>query len=488
MGKHSKRRYKKAHIFTLLNSVPSFVPILILPVLQHLLYNPTSIPALIANYGLSVLFAILVLVGLILEYKSIKYIEKDKSVYTKKGFFHKKRADIPYNCIQSVYIEKNISYRIFGGARRYIINTPGSFSSKGSYSIFLRKRNSVDLTQEIFKKKSGGFIYHGGSLRIILMAIAWSNSFTGLLVAVPTLFELSKISAQYLEQFLSRSSDLTNYIMKIGIPPAVSGLATLMIIGWGFTFLVQLWRYSFFTAYISKSIIHIKRGFISRCEFITSTEKINAIQIKQSILMMILNLKSAYINTIGSGVQKGDKSLMIPADREETINRILGIITTLPKSEDYTVKPQKTEFLGYLWFPIYSIAGTIFTMVLLNHFGYFGEIVKIPLFVLLFVFIYWLFFRMNAHRKSQITICDKAVKIDYFQRMNLTRTYIPYDKIQYVKVYQSPFQRLYKTANVKVYIYSNKSKFYKIKYLKYDKTMEAVDLIESKMKYYDWEN
>lgn len=482
MARHSKKVYKKAHIYTLFDSVPSFVFLLAFPILQHLLFNPTSLPAIITNYGLSALFVIIVLTVLILEYKSKRYLEKDKSIYTKKGFILKSRADIPYDCIQSVFIEKSIFYRIFG-ARKFIINTPGSYTSKGSYSIFLRKRNSIELAENIFQKKTGGLIYHGGSLRILLMAATWSNSLTGLLVASPTLYQLSKGSERYLKEILDHSSDITNYIIKIGVPPAVSGIATLILIGWGFTYLIQLWRYSFFKANISKSVIHISRGLLSRSIFITSTEKINAIQIKQSVLMMILNLKSAYIRTIGSGVQKGDRSLLIPADREENINRILGIITTLPKKEDYSIKPKKTEFMAYLWFPFYSILGTVATMLVLNYFGYFGEIVKIPLVVLLCVFIYWLFFRIYAYKSSSITICDKAVKIDYFERMNITRTYIPYEKIQYVKVYQSPWQRLYKTAHIKIYIYSNREKCYKIKYLKFDKVTEAVELIESKMKY-----
>ncbi len=483
MKKHSLKTYKKAHIYTLFDSMPSFVVLLALPIIQHLLFNPTSLPAIIANYGFSGLFVILVTTALILEYKSMQYMEKDKSVYTKKGFFFKKRADIPYDCIQSVFIEKSILYRLFG-ARKFIVSTPGSYSQKGSYSIFLRKRNSKALLGKIFQKKTGGLIYHGGSLRILLMAATWSNSLTGLLVAAPTLYELSKVSDTYLTNFLRHSSDITNYIIKIGVPPAVSGLATLILIGWGFTYFVQLWRYSFFKANISKSFIHISRGFLSRSEFVTSTEKINAIQIKQSILMMILNLKSAYIRTIGSGVQKGDKSLLIPADREETINRILGIITTLPKKEDYLVRPVKTEFMAYLWFPFYSILGTVAAMFLLRHFGYFGDIVRIPLMVILCVFIYWLFFRMYSYKSSSITICENAVKIDYFERMNITRTYIPYDKIQYVRVYQSPFQRIYKTAHIKIFIYSNKKKSYKIKYLKLHKVTQAVDLIETKMKYY----
>ncbi|MCH5201882.1 MAG: PH domain-containing protein [Oscillospiraceae bacterium] len=483
MKKQRRNLYKKAHFYTWLNYSSHFIPLLVLPLLQNLLFNPTSIAAIITNYGLSIICVIMLFTAITMEYKSILYMEKENSVYAKKGVFFKKRADIPYDCIQSVYIQKNFVPRLMGGARRYIINTPGNYTANGDYAIFLRKRNAVALTESIFEKNENEIKYHGGFLKIILMAATWSNALTGLLILAPLLYNTSNILSVYLREYFLKSMDLVNYIVKIGVPPAFSGLAAILIVCWGIAYFAQLIRYSFFKAEISGSVINIKRGFLNRSEFITTKEKINAIQIRQSILMLVLNLKSVFIQTIGGGVQKGDKSLLIPADREEKINQILGEITTLPKKENYKIKPKKTEFMAYLWFPFYSILGTIGTMAVLEYFGYFGEIVRIPLIVTLLIFIYWLFFRMYSYSKSSITICDRAVRIDYFDKLNITRTYIPYDRIQYVKVYQSPWQRLYKTAHIKIYIYSNKTKHYKIKYLKYNKVMEAVDIIETRMKY-----
>ncbi len=483
MKKNNRRLYKKANIYTWFNFCSHFVPLLVLPLLQNLLFNPTTLLAMITNYGLSILCVILLFVAITLEYRSILYVEKENSVYTKKGFFFKRRADIPYECIQSVYIQKKILPRLVFGARKYIINTPGSYTANGDYAIYLRRRNAIALTENIFEKTERELKYHGGFLRIILMAATWSNALTGLLILAPMLYKISGVAGDYLRNYFIEKMDISDYIIKIGVPPALSGIATLLIIGWCFAYLVQLVRYSFFSTEISGNVINIKRGFLDRSEFITTTDKINALQIRQSVLMLVLNLKSAFIQTIGSGVQKGDKSLLVPADRENKINEILEKITTLPKKENYKITPRSRDFMSYLWFPFYSIAGTVLAMVVLDYFGYFGEIVRIPLIVTLFIFIYWFFFRIYTFKNSALTICDKSVQIDYFSRLNITGTYIPYDKIQYVRVYQSPWQRLYKTANLRIYIYSNRSKYYKIKYLKYEQVMEAVDIIETKMKY-----
>ena len=113
MKKRNRRLYKKAHFYTFLNDCSHFAPLLLFPLLQNLLFNPTSLLAIITNYGLSILCVILLFIAIWLEYRSILYVEKDSSVYTKKGFFFKKRADIPYDCIQSEYIQKNLFQLIY---------------------------------------------------------------------------------------------------------------------------------------------------------------------------------------------------------------------------------------------------------------------------------------------------------------------------------------------------------------------------------------
>ena len=422
----------------------------------------------------------MILTSVILEYLNILYIERETRLYAKKGFFYKSHSDIPYNCIQSVYIKKNMFPMLFG-ARQYYIYTPGSFLSHGSYSIYLSKKKTNGLSSTIFGDEKPMFTYHGGFFKTILMAATRSNTLTGLLIIAPVLYKTSSVTNQLLKLYFQNTMDIIRYIISIAVPEAISGFATLLIAGWVIAFTVQLERYSFFTLEIGETAIRIKRGIFNRVEFITATKKINAIQIRQSIIMLLLNLKSTYIKTVGSGVQKGDMGLLIPADKDAHTNEILKRITSLQKQEDYKVRPVKTEFFSFLWFPIYSIGGDILTMVVLYRLGYFGEIVRVPLIVLLVVFVYWLFFRIYSYTQSEITICDKAVRIDFFDKLNITRTYIPYDRIQYVEVYQSPFQRLYKVANVKVYVYSNKTSSYRIKNLKYDKVMHAVELIENRM-------
>lgn len=91
----NRKLYKKAHFYTILYDLTRLFPLLVVPVLQNLLYKPTTTAAFITNFSISALCVVFLFAYIILEYRSTMYLEKEKSVYTKKGFFLKKELIFP---------------------------------------------------------------------------------------------------------------------------------------------------------------------------------------------------------------------------------------------------------------------------------------------------------------------------------------------------------------------------------------------------------
>ncbi|MGN1050978.1 MAG: PH domain-containing protein [Acutalibacteraceae bacterium] len=478
--KNNTKKYKGAHPYTIWAYLGDSWFVLLIPLVQNILYAPKSIVAIITNFGINILFVILLFTAIILESTSIKYQEKEASLYAKKGFILKRRADIPYNSIHSVTVQKNIFPMLFN-ARKIYINTPAIKGTSGDYSLYVSKKKEKALKSNIFSEKSLDHTYNGGSLRVIVMSAFWSNSLTGLLIFVPILNKISNIFGEQYGEILYQSFDISDYIISVGVPPVLAGLATALLIGWCVAFVVQLCRYGFFKSQLYGDNIVISRGVFNRLQFATKKDKINAITIKQSIPMLILNLKTVCIHTIGAGLQKGDKSVLMPAERSHKIKRFINRIFKTPKRENQTLSVRKRDIMAYLWFPIYSILGTLLLGAVLIYLGYFNTIVRIPYFVVLTILIYWLFFRMYCHSKAGISISEEAVQIDYFKRLNRTTTIIPYDKIQFLELYQGPPQRIFKTAHLKVYIYSQHKEYFKIKHLKYKELSHIVDEIEDRI-------
>ena len=80
-------------------------------------------------------------------------------------------------------------------------------------------------------------------MRIILMSAAGSNSLTGLLMAAPVLYKTSGTARDYLKEYFLTKMDISNYIIKIGVPPALTGLATLLLASWVLAYIIQLSQY-----------------------------------------------------------------------------------------------------------------------------------------------------------------------------------------------------------------------------------------------------
>ncbi len=460
--------------------MPNIIPVLALPIIQSVLLDPTSVVGVLMGYGTTPIIIVLFLTAVFLEYRSIGYRESPKRLRASKGFFYLRSSDIPYQSIQSVYIKKNLRPRIFG-ARQFFIYTAGSFLKKGSYSLFLNRKNEKQLVSTIFGNSEPLIRYKGGVLRTVIMVMAHSNTLTGLIIIAPMLYRISTQTDQMLKQSFDSTVSLLEFGFALILPEAIADTAALLIGGWAIAFIVQLFRYAFFRLEIGEKYIKTSRGIFNRVDYLMPISKINAIQIRQSILMQLMNLRSTYVNAVGVKAQKGDLGMLIPADTEKNTNAVLDRITDMPKSDGIKVKPVRSEFMSFLWLPAFSVLGDLGAMLALHLLGYFGEVVRFILIVLLVVLVYWVLFRITAYFKSSLTICDKAVRIDYFERLNFTRTFIPYERIQFLNVYRSPVGKIYNTANLKVYVYSNKYTSYRIKNLRYDTLMEAVKIIEERI-------
>lgn len=88
---------------------------------------------------------------------------------------------------------------------------------------------------------------------------------------------------------------------------------------------------------------------------------------------------------------------------------------------------------------------------------------------------------MVAFKKTALSYNDKAVMLRGFTRMNITENAVPFEKIQYIQVRQSIFQRRTKSCNVKVYIFSESRHAFTVKNLDYAQALQAVQKIEGQL-------
>ncbi|MDP4120668.1 MAG: PH domain-containing protein [Bacillota bacterium] len=410
-----------------------------------------------------------------MKYRSVSYLSGEVRFHYKQGVFFRRKTFIPYEFIHSIVISNNIFPRIFG-AKHLQVNSATSILRKSAINLWVSQKEKTG-----FSNIPLTVIYKGSFKRILLMATTWSNSLSGLIILAPIIQKVGNILGKKYEEQLYHTFDISTYIAMVGIPPLMAFIAGFIIVGYAVSFTVILFRYGLFEAFSgekNENFVVINRGILNKNTFITKTMRINAIEIRQSILMRLLHISSVYINTIGTGIIKGDKSLLIAAESDTVINDTLRKFKLQPDYFQNKIKLPKRAWMSYLSLPLYFLIGAATLLVLLIFFGFFSPVVRL-VFILAFpIIIIWVIFRLEAAKQSALSLSDNAVKICYFHKLNLTKTIIPIQKIQFCSVKQNIFQKIAHTCNVQFYVYSAKRTSFIIKNLDYKKTIELVKSVE----------
>ena len=456
----------KTNISTFFARIPTFIYLLPIPILQNILFNPSGFWEHITSYTLSIIMFFAVGGAAAADYQTKRYKVFPDRTYIQKGIFFRSRFNIPYDRLQSVIIQSSPFTALFS-AVKVQLNTPATRAKKGDADFYLSKTNAKRLIDEIYDDI--GYIrrhYRARNSKIFFMAAIWSNPVSGLLLLSPFINNVGKVVGDELQNELIESFDLSKYLVYIGIPPTAAFITYILIFSYAVSVCADFVRNAGFTCTSFENGIVIKRGIIKRTLFFTNQTKINAVTLSQSIFMMPFSLYSAYIYTVGSGKTKGDKSLLIAAEKKNSVKHLLFLLfTDFHLDFPFTIKPVRRAFGAYIRLPFCLLTADIVLCSVLLKLRYFSNITAAFLFFSIPTLIVWCFFRANAFSKSALSLNDRFVYLRSYRRVTLKSTIIPVNKIQLCVKRVNLFQRRTKTCNIKIYIYGEKRTFVEIKYL-----------------------
>ena len=357
------------------------------------------------------------------------------------------------------------------------MDTPAVRTNDADVSLYLTNKKIKAILKKIYNVEASTTTYKSNNLRILLMAATWSNSFTGYLIFVPFINKVGDILGREFSEMLYSSMDVSIYFAAIGIPPVAATLASLALIGWAVSFIFQFFGYFSFETQISDDYIQISRGFINKTIHITPKNKINVLQLRQNLLMIPMKLYGVFAYTISSGKAKGDKSMVAPAQRYDKANAAVKEVLGMNTTEDNLVRPGKAQLASYLLIPFYVMLGMIAAQVGLYLLNVQSEILQLILVLTAIITLIGAVFMIIAHKRSFIASNDDCLIVSSYIGLTITKSYIPYDKIQSVVVRRSIFQRMSNDCTVKVYAYGERRHCFIVRQLNYVDVYKTISKI-----------
>lgn len=460
------KKTTRVNIYTLFAGLPAFIYLLPISILQNILFKPESLWEQITSYSLSLMFLIFAAAFSVCGYLNKRYLGTLNYTYIQNGFPILSRFELPHQKLQSVIIQKGPLTLLFN-AVRVQLNTPATKAKKGDAMFYLSSQRASRLLREIYADI--GFhlnTYRAHNIRIFFMASIWSNPISGILIISPFIYNLGKLTGEQLGTELLEQFDLSVYLMYIGLPPTTAIIAYFLLVCYAISVVADFIRNANFNCSSFQNGILIKRGFIKRTFFMTNCKKLNAISINQSLMMLPTHLYSAYIHTVGSGKTKGDRSLLIAAEKKENVKALLlKLLDGLDLNFKYMVKPVKKSLKSYLLVPFLLLCGDIVLSLYMQIEGLSGYLTfNLMIFTIPWLLI-WCIFRVIAHHKSAISFNGKFIFIRSYKRLTFNATLIPINKVQLCIHRVNIFQRFGKTCNIRIYIFGEKRTYVEIKHI-----------------------
>lgn len=476
-----QRCLRLQHPYAMLTKLTFSAFLLLIPLLQQILYRPQGVFEYISTMSISTVCAIAVVGGAVAMYRTQRYTYINDGIYIEHGLFVKRRYCIPFEKVQTITVERSVLAAMFGAAK-ISVDTPAGNSKKRDVSLYLGRGKVRKTVEKLFNGLKTSYTYTVSNIRMLLMSASWSNPGVGLLFLAPLVKRTGTILGEEFNKAVYESMDIRFQLVSFGITPAAATIANLLVLGWAVAMTLQFFRYARFSSKRLGNYIVITRGIGKKNERYTKYDRISALTINQTLTMALFKLKNAGIFSIGSGKDKGDKSLIAIAAKEGEIRFAVKNLVGLSIDCDRRIKPQKKKLFSYICIPLYisiAVAGLISLLIFLpvvNELFFTALIIsQIPLW-------WWIIFRVFSFFNSELGCGEDCVIAGCYKRLTHQRFVVPYDKIQYVCIKQNPFQRHSGTCDVKIYLYFEKRACHTVKHLKLCEAEEMIETINERIK------
>lgn len=464
--KQNELKSKKSNLYALFANIPIYIYLLPLPIAQNLLFRPHGFWEHITSYSLSLLLFVLAGGLSAASYLTKRYSPLSDYAYIQRGFPIRTRFFIPYNRLQSVIIQTSPLMNMFS-AVKIQLNTPATKAKKGDAVFYLSKENAQQFVSEIYDDI--GYIsrhYKARNSKIFFMSAIWSNPVSGLLLISPFIRNAGKVVGDKLREELIQSFDLSAYLVYIGLPPTTAIIAYFLLFCYMVSVITDFVRNANFSCTSYQNGLLIKRGTVKKTLFMTNQGKLNSINVSQSLVMLPARLYSVYIHTVGAGKAKGDKSLLIAAEKKETVKHlIVNFFKGLDLSFPYTVRPVHRALKSYVRLPFLLLICDTALAIILQRLNLFGSLSFTFMLFSIPCLLVWSIFRIIAFYKTGISFNGKYVYVRSYRKLTFRATIIPVSKVQLCIVRRNPFQMFKHTCSVRVYIYGEKKRFVEVKHL-----------------------
>lgn len=444
-SKHGNRKQSMVHPFTIAVFLYRNAFLILIPILQYLLSRPQNIWDLFQQ-GNSFL-ALMVILYAVLRYFCTDISAESKKIVERRGVFFRRKRIIFKRRLCGIAVKSGPISSIFGAAVFCVDAGKRKFASEE----YVSKRYAAKLYSKDRKIKRLGVFSS------IVAAADATSALSGLLLVIPFLKKTAPLLGENLSAGFYGGVGIWTQILSQLLPPAAAYVSAFIAAGYLAAFLYELMRHINVRIKRSDKTLEINRGFLLRLRLMLNIKEISAITYEQGVLCFVLGIKKVFVLS-HTGESLGSERELV-AVRHGVIKK--------PENAQYILKPGRLGIFSFSALPFSLFVLSVLSAFYLQEIG---ELVaeSIVLSVAVPFFMFWTFFRALSCRRTFLSKQGQAVLLGFYSAFRFIRAEAEFEKIDLITIRRSPFQRIFGSCTVMVYV-RNRRRAFVIKKLKYDK-------------------
>ncbi len=463
----------RAHPVYVYKILKRFVFVLILPVVkglvQYIMYRRISGVLLLEGIALGVVAAIS-LVRLL----TFKITASRDVIVIEDGIFLHKKAEIPINKISSVTTNGHILLDIFG-AVGMSINTEVGAHGKKDFDFKLYKSDAAALETLIYGNNPQVEMRFPVREVALLSATA-TSAVTGLLVGVPILNRVGKLTGIAVSQLLLEKISSFSKAFETYFPPVVNAITLFFIALYVFSFLLSFLRNMFFKICTDNEKLEIKSGFYFRRRRIFRKSSVNDICVEQTPLMSLFGAYTVRVGVGGYGGEKGERSTVIPGCKRARIKKCFstvfpGIVERKELLRCERTKQQKRRFFftSFVW--LWIILAVTSTLAII--FPSFGRLILFVALVAIGFDAYYARVMLKGYRTGGINI-GKTITARGTAGFTVRELYAAKENVGHIRIFRTPADIKYGTCKIKTTVRSESCDSVNVRNVDFKETLSKI--------------
>ncbi|MCM1990246.1 PH domain-containing protein [Oceanirhabdus seepicola] len=434
----------------------------------------------ISLYYLILVFLVKAIFAVVKWRQTIYYI-KDEMIVSEKGLFHKVKQEIPIDKISTIDIKETVIGKIFNVCTLKV-NSGIVGTGKAELDVTIKvdearafkerlqindeeqdRKETIsgvkDYSQNQSDKSNSEKSYKMNKKDIFIYSLTKSK----LTWVIGTYFLLDNFDFLITDELKNQSMNVISKVTRdigdkaIDIPiyiiiiTAILGIGILYILATIVSFVIQYIKYFNFTLCRRGDNIYVEYGLFSKKVYNFSINKVNSINISQSLGSQLLGVYSMEAAIVGYGEEKDDKTkpIVYPIANKKLKDNIIKDIFKEFNCEEQIILSKKNVLSKFLFIR------TIMSILLLGVVLYYIRIpryIKLTIVIVVAIVQIILGFRKYLNNgigisKENIVICNGSLKKKMF--------IISQKSVQSIVQKQSIFQKRKKVCDYSIDIYSN---------------------------------